>query len=94
MFNLPADMLYEIYQFDSFKYDVWDKVLSQFLKGGFYRNSLVPYKYVKKQAWCCRRYCASTLRVNPENGKFEPVQYWLKNIKLFDTKTKALEQGD
>jgi hypothetical protein len=85
MFNLPSDMLCEIYEFDSFKYDVWSKVMSQFLKGGFYRNTLIPYKYVKKQAWCCRRYYASGLRGTH-------VKLWLKNIKLYEANVKVQEK--
>ena len=86
MFNLPADMLYEIYEFDSFKYDVWEKIMSQFLKGGFYRKTLNIQGYVKYQGRWCRRYCACGLRINP-------VKLWLQNIKLFDTTTKALAKS-
>ena len=35
MFNLQSNILDEIYQFDTFKYDFWEKVMSLFLKGGF-----------------------------------------------------------
>jgi hypothetical protein len=91
MFSLPADMLYEIYRFDTFKYDVWGKIMSQLLKGGFYHDRLRPFAYVKRQAWCCRRHCARGKNIETVIDRCIVVKSWLKNIKLFETTIKALE---
>ena len=56
MFNLPADMLCHIYEFDTFKYDGWNAVSSQFMKGGFNRKNLNIDIYLKKEKWCARKF--------------------------------------
>ena len=56
MFNLPADMLCHIYEFDTFKYDGWNAVSSQFMKGGFIRKSLNIKIYLKREKWCARKF--------------------------------------
>ena len=92
MFHLPPEMLFEIYEFDSFKYDVWNKVNDQFLKGGYNRarNKIQTSIYIKRQACCCRRYCRTGKRIDEVVDRHVEVKIWLKNIKLFETTNKAL----
>ena len=83
--NLPDELRMFIYDFDSyfitfFKAN-WDKVNSQFLKGGFHRKNLKQYDYVKNQEKLCRRYWSS---LRPElhlSGK--PILFKTEwNIKM------------
>jgi len=69
MFNLPADMLFEIYEFDSFKRDMWKTVTSQFMKGGFNHKNLCVDRYINRQKWCMRKVWEGTrLNLSPLKG--------------------------
>ena len=84
LFHLPADMLGHIYEFDSFKYDGWNAVSSQFMKGGFIRKSLNIKIYLKREKWCARKFwTAKRLNLYP----IKKEVYILK--KEWDCKTKS-----
>ena len=84
MFHLPADMLCHIYEFDSFKYDGWNAVSSQFMKGGFIRKSLNIKIYLKREKWCARKFwTAKRLNLYPIKNEV----YILK--KEWDCKNKS-----
>ena len=87
MFNLPADILFQIYEFDSFKHDVWQKVNDQFLKGGYHRvlKKKQTSIYIKEQAKWCRCYCIKGKHIGTMVDRHVEVTKWLQNIRLFET---------
>lgn len=54
-YNLPEELIWEILVFAGMdKKSNMDKVLDQFIKGGFNRKNLRLETYLKKQLWCCK----------------------------------------
>ena len=54
-YNLPEELIWEILVFAGMdKKSNMDKVLDQFIKGGFNRKNLRLETYLKKQIWCCK----------------------------------------
>jgi len=92
MFNLPADILFQIYEFDSFKYDVRKKVNDQFLKGGYHRvlNKNQTSVYIKQQVNWCRRYCSNGKHIGTMVARHVEVTKWLQNIRLFEARDFSL----
>ena len=84
MFKLPADMLGHIYEFDTFKYDGWNAVSSQFMKGAFIRKNLRIDLYLKKEKWCARKFWTST---RPNLSPIKNNVYILK--REWDCKNKS-----
>jgi len=76
MFKLPADMLFCIYEFDTYKWDCWKQVSSQFLKGGFNRSNCNIQNFMRDQL----------VRAEKVGGKEykRKVNNWLKNVDKFE----------
>ena len=75
MFNLPEDIQRYIYEFCSDKWENMDKVLSQFLKGGFNRINYNIKNFVK---------CEKKLAMSAANFRKSKVTKWLRNIEKFE----------
>jgi hypothetical protein len=97
MFNLPADMLCHIYEFDTFKYNKLNNVLSQFIKGGFIRKNLRIDLYLKKEKWCARKFWTSTRpNLSPvKNNVYILKKDWsCKNKSALYTREFTLHSGE
>ena len=78
MFNLPEDIQRYIYEFCSDKWQNMDKVLNQFLKGGFNRINYNIKNFIKNE---------NKLAINAanfRNSSKSKVTKWLRNIKKFE----------
>ena len=78
MFNLPEDIQRYIYEFCPEKWENMNKVLTQFLKGGFNRINYNIKKFVKVE---------KKLAINAANFKHSrnsKVTKWLRNIEKFE----------
>jgi len=78
MFNLPQDIQRYIYEFCHDKWENMDKVLNQFLKGGFNRISYNIKNFIKNE---------KKLAINASNYRYSrksKVTNWLRNIEKFE----------
>ena len=78
MFNLPQDIQRYIYEFCYDKWENMDKVLNQFLKGGFNRINYNIKKFIKKE---------KKLAINAGKYRYSRksrVTSWLRNIERFE----------
>ena len=78
MFNLPEDIQRYIYEFCSDKWESMDKVLNQFLKGGFNRINYNIKNFIK----CEKKLAISA--ANFRNSRKSKVTKWLRNIEKFE----------
>ena len=78
MFNLPEDIQRYIYEFCSDKWESMDKVLNQFLKGGFNRIHYNIKRFLKNEK---KRAINSA---NFRNSRKSKVTIWLRNIEKFE----------
>lgn len=78
MFNLPEDIQRYIYEFCSDKWQNMDKVLNQFLKGGFNRINYKIKNFIKNEKLFALN--ASNFR----NSRKSKVTKWLCNIEKFE----------
>jgi hypothetical protein len=78
MFNLPEDIQRYIYEFCSDKWENMDKVLNQFLKGGFNRINYKIKNFIKNENK--RAINVANLR----NSRKSKVTIWLRNIEKFE----------
>jgi hypothetical protein len=78
MFNLPQDIQRYIYEFCYDKWENMDKVLNQFLKGGFNRINYNIKNFIKNE---------KKLAINASNYRYSrksKVTSWLRNIEKFE----------
>ena len=78
MFNLPQEIQRYIYEFCSDKWENMNKVINQFLKGGFNRIHYNIKRFIKNE---------KKLAINAKNYKNSrksEVTSWLRNIKKFE----------
>jgi hypothetical protein len=54
-FNLPSELIQHIFEFCIDKRLAWDKLIQQFLKGGFNRKNLRLNGYIKNQHWYAQK---------------------------------------
>jgi len=78
MFILPEDIQRYIYEFCSDKWENMDKVLKQFLKGGFNREFYNIKRFLKNEK---KRAINSA---NFRNARKSKVTKWLRNIEKFE----------
>jgi hypothetical protein len=78
MFNLPEDIQRYIYEFCSDKWQNMDKVLNQFLKGGFNRINYKIKNFVKNEKKIAKNVA------NFKNSRKSKVTKWLRNIERFE----------
>ena len=78
MFNLPEDIQRYIYEFCSDKWQNMDKVLNQFLKGGFNRINYNIKNFIKNE----KKLAINS--ANFRNSSKSKVTKWLRNIKKFE----------
>jgi len=78
MFNLPQEIQRYIYEFCSDKWQNMDKVLNQFLKGGFNRINYKIKNFIKNEKLFALN--ASNFR----NSRKSKVTKWLCNIEKFE----------
>ena len=55
MFNLPTELIQHIFEFCIDKRLSWDKLIEQFMKGGYNRKNLKLDRYLHRQQWCARK---------------------------------------
>ncbi len=58
-FNLPQELINHIFEFCIDKKLNWDKLIQQYLKGGFNRTNLRLDQYLKKEHWCAKKFWMS-----------------------------------
>lgn len=78
MFNLPQEIQRYIYEFCSDKWQNMDKVLNQFLKGGFNRINYKIKNFIKNQNLFAKK------AANFRNSRKSKVTKWLCNIEKFE----------
>lgn len=75
MFYLPQEIQRYIYEFCYDKWQNMDKVLNQFLKGGFNRKNYKIKNFIKNE---------KIFAINAANFRKSKVTKWLHNIKKFE----------
>lgn len=53
--NLPQELINHIFEFCIDKRLIWDKLIQQYLKGGFNRKNVKLNPYLKKEHWCAKK---------------------------------------
>ena len=78
MFHLPSEIIQIIFEFCIDKRINMDKVLDQFIKGGFNRKNLRILPYLEKQHWCARRFWMSTRYpiADTNHGRYSLKKEW------------------